>query len=156
MKKYVAIACMLTTLLVASSANAFTVTTSVGTFDVSIIETKYNEMGTPELFAMQPWWGSSILAQEFRDAVDNNLGFPNVDGDEGPWFAYLIESDAVFIQLCTNADGDCSLASLFNDLSTEGFYAIAAPVPVPAAAWLFMSGLIGLLWKGRKARQSVT
>jgi hypothetical protein len=30
-----------------------------------------------------------------------------------------------------------------------------APVPVPAAAWLFMSGLLGLVWKSRKARQSV-
>jgi hypothetical protein len=32
----------------------------------------------------------------------------------------------------------------------------AAPVPIPAAAWLFMSGLIGLVWKGRKARQSIS
>lgn len=24
------------------------------------------------------------------------------------------------------------------------------PVPIPAAAWLFMTGLIGLVWKGRK------
>jgi hypothetical protein len=29
------------------------------------------------------------------------------------------------------------------------------PVPIPAAAWLFMSGLLGLVWKGRKVRQSV-
>ena len=31
----------------------------------------------------------------------------------------------------------------------------AAVVPLPAAAWLFMSGLIGLLLKGRRVRQSV-
>jgi hypothetical protein len=30
-----------------------------------------------------------------------------------------------------------------------------AVVPIPAAVWLFMSGLIGLVWKGRKAHQAV-
>lgn len=29
-----------------------------------------------------------------------------------------------------------------------------APIPVPAAAWLFASGIIGLVWKSRKVRQS--
>jgi hypothetical protein len=29
-----------------------------------------------------------------------------------------------------------------------------APVPIPATALLFASGLIGLVWKGRKARKS--
>jgi hypothetical protein len=35
-------------------------------------------------------------------------------------------------------------------------WAVATPVPVPAAAWLFASGLLGLVWKGCKARQSVS
>ena len=30
----------------------------------------------------------------------------------------------------------------------------ASPVPIPAAAWLFMSGLLGLVYTGRKARQA--
>lgn len=29
-----------------------------------------------------------------------------------------------------------------------------APIPIPAAAWLFASGIIGLVWKSRKVRQS--
>ena len=31
---------------------------------------------------------------------------------------------------------------------------VGAPVPLPAAFWLFVSALLGLLWKGRKAHQS--
>ena len=40
------------------------------------------------------------------------------------------------------------------DLPYDGDLPQATPVPLPAAAWLFMSGLIGLVWKGRKTRQS--
>ena len=38
--------------------------------------------------------------------------------------------------------------------SNDGGPFQAAPVPIPAAAWLFMSGLISLVWKGRKVRKS--
>ena len=156
MKKFVTIACMLTTLLVASNANAFIVTTSVGTFDISFDETKYDAMGVPELFAMQPWWGSAELAQEFSDAVGNNLGFPNDGGLEGPWFGYDTfdvegNNSRVSIRFCSNQGGECFTVGGTNSFSTEGLYAFAAPVPIPAAAWLFMSGLIGLVWKGRQA-----
>lgn len=46
-----------------------------------------------------------------------------------------------------------------NNNLTDGwdvsFFAGTTPIPVPAAAWLFMSGIISLVWKGRKVRQSV-
>ena len=51
--------------------------------------------------------------------------------------------------------GGCIILSESNNVvstSDDGGPLQAAPVPVPAAAWLFMSGLIGLVWKGRKAR----
>ena len=41
-----------------------------------------------------------------------------------------------------------------DELFTGGDFQIT-PVPIPAATWLFMSGLIGLISKGHKARQSV-
>lgn len=57
---------------------------------------------------------------------------------------------------------------VFNDNPSTGLLPVAfinssstaaplsiAPVPIPAAAWLFMSGFIGLLWKSRKAREAV-
>ena len=42
--------------------------------------------------------------------------------------------------------------STTSELST---FAKWTPVPIPAAAWLFMSGLVGLIWKGHKSRQSI-
>lgn len=154
MKNFIAISCMLATLLVVSTAQAFIVTTSVGTFDIETVQTQYTEVGTPALFENQPWWGDDDIAEEFRDAVGLNLGLPN--NDEGPWFAWrLFESTVVSIKFCDDDNGACAADSGGNGITTRGEYAVASPVPVPAAAWLFMSGLLGLIWKGRKARQSV-
>ena len=53
--------------------------------------------------------------------------------------------------------GGCIIHSESNNVvstSDVGGPFQAAPVPIPAAAWLFMSGLISLVWKGRKARKS--
>ena len=53
--------------------------------------------------------------------------------------------------------GGCIVLSKSNNLvstSNDGGPFQAAPVPIPAAAWLFMSGLISLVWKGRKVRKS--
>ena len=53
--------------------------------------------------------------------------------------------------------GGCIVLSESNNLvstSNDGGPFQAAPVPIPAAAWLFMSGLISLVWKGRKVRKS--
>lgn len=37
---------------------------------------------------------------------------------------------------------------------TYAVFTSVQPVPVPAAVWLFMSGLLGLVYKGRKAGQA--
>jgi hypothetical protein len=53
--------------------------------------------------------------------------------------------------------GGCIVISESNKIvstSNDGGPFQAAPVPIPAAAWLFMSGLISLVWKSRKVRKS--
>ena len=84
----------------------------------------------------------------------------------------LLTGSAVYFQLeysdqkfngtddISNNDTDLIQASVYfeNDL---GFYSSNASnvsftvVPIPAAAWLFMSGIIGLVWSDRKARKPV-
>ena len=47
-----------------------------------------------------------------------------------------------------NAQVESAFGFTYEQIPTSAL----APVPVPAAAWLFISGLIGLAWKGRKSR----
>lgn len=82
-------------LLAAPSAEALTTTVDVdGTnYDVTYTNSDITYNGNESLFntlangGEMPWWGSSILAQQFATIVGSSLGYPN-DDIEGPYFAY--------------------------------------------------------------------
>ena len=96
---------------------------------------------------------SQIDAINFAKSVNDKLGTPN--GSVGPFFAYLKPSDGlVSTYACLTDCSSTQPEKLTNATSSNLAYAKASVVPLPAAAWLFMSGLIGLVWKGRKARET--
>ena len=93
---------------------------------------------------------------EFLYAADtNNFTFLVPDSPSNFWSFFLSSDMEVGLGFVTNiAIGPLGT---WKNGEVEGFgpLTVTAPVPIPAAAWLFMSGLVGLIWKGRKARQAV-
>ena len=70
--------------------------------------------------------------------------------ESGLWFLVTAVDNDIFYSF-SDKSIDYSIA---NGIPNEGNNFQISPVPIPAALWLFMSGLIGLVWKGRQARQS--
>ena len=54
----------------------------------------------------------------------------------------------------TLADGSSISAEIFNGLSGSQIVLAAAPVPLPAAGWLFLGAAAGLLGYGRARRET--
>ena len=59
-----------------------------------------------------------------------------IDVDAGTWTAFVVETSGALTQIA----------------SGTGSFAAVAPVPIPAAAWLFGSALVGLAGIGRRRR----
>lgn len=147
---------------VAVHANAATIDTSVGQFDISTVTGSFSE--NQGLLESQVWWGSQTLADEFATLTGNALGYPNLNGTWSPLFAYAtVESatgpDGVRFRLVTDTSFPNDVGSLHSvELSALGgttiSWAVATPsaVPIPAAAWLFGSAILGLIaFQRRKA-----
>ena len=101
----------------------------------------------------------SIIAEV--EAYQELFGFINRSGGYGTYFYYLDETGSFDIWNATNwlssiqiagGPGNTVDASPFalNGNSLYGTYLVASAVPVPAAAWLFGSGLIGLIGVARR------
>lgn len=155
MKRLFATFFILLTFLASTNAQALMLTTFSGdTYDVIAIgPASFNDNDT--LLMNTPWWDNPDLARELTQLwYDNSGGFPNdLYGEETVWFAF--DNGDLRVGYCTPdcpEDGPQNSNLIETDI---GFYAVeASQVPLPAAAWLFMSGLVGLVWKGRKASQS--
>lgn len=68
---------------------------------------------------------------------------------------YNLEGDTLFIYLASFSAFTLFFPTEDNRLQFDNCLNLCAkwtPVPVPTAAWLFLSGLIGLVWKSRKVR----
>ena len=104
----------------------------------------------------QVWFtNSSPTAIFFAEAVDDAFGTPNANGF-GPFFAAgYLSVDNVVTSIACETVNPCVIGAINSLDSSIHTWAKASVVPLPAAAWLFMSGLLDLVWKGRKARQSV-
>lgn len=150
---------------IASNAQAVIISSA----DVEVDGTTYNVMsmyGDYETMITdlqnQPWWLDEDIARDFAAATGDKLGFPNGLGD-GPYFAYdefMGDVSYAFCRFdmgmedCVDPDPSLDIQTFFADSDEPFYYVKASVVPVPAAVWLFMSGLLGLVWKGRKARQA--
>ncbi len=70
----------------ANSANAVLISASIGTFEVTTIEGKFEDFSQ---LTSQVWWGDADLASEFASLVGTSLG-GNISGNSalGPFFAF--------------------------------------------------------------------
>lgn len=109
--------------------------------------------------------GSALLGENFSyrgsgegkvTLFDNDGVGPNSDDFMGDGFNFMR-----FLIGGSLSAGDRAVITAMGCYSNEEDYCPeryeipASPIPVPATAWLFISGLLGLVYKGRKARQSV-
>jgi hypothetical protein len=111
-----------------------------------------------ELFRSQAWWGDEELTKEFVLAVGPALGFPVADRF-GPSFGFTDQRFANWIALYNfvkepNGGSHLFYAAAGKDWDTVG-WAVAesvGEVPVPAAIWLFGSGLVALVGVSRRRK----
>ena len=114
----------------------------VSTFDASYLQ-------QPALIESQVWWGDEALAHEFAAAVGDHFGFPNPgDSSWGPLFGHTyvagtpVTAGSVEVKAWWSVTNDVSGGSAWENLGWT--WAQASPVPIPAAAWLFGSAILGL------------
>lgn len=103
------------------------------------------------------WYEDPTLASEFATAVGLQLGYTNNGFADvaKPFFARLYLPNQRWMassQYRIDIFGDESVNNVNLDMGISAHYAIATRVPIPAAAWLFGSGLLGLMAIKRRAR----
>ena len=153
---------IMTSLLISSNVHASMIFNVDGTdYRVTTMTDTFTNLNTMMELENQVWWDNQDLANEFAETVLDAFGTPNF-GEDGPYFAWRFVDDngetrvrvATCFILATTAPNCDTSVELDNNIESEFTYAKATVVPIPAAAWLFMSGLLGLVYKGRKARQA--
>jgi hypothetical protein len=128
----------------AASAVPAPITISVGTveYDVSSVYGSFDELEAQ--LEATPWWDS------FPKASSAAADF--AAGGRSLYVQFAYEVSGSVVVSATLQD------SAFDTFDTNRMYAVVAPVtavPIPAAGWLFMSALIGLMGKKRLSRRSV-
>lgn len=153
LKKTLAFICLMLSL----GANAATIVNVRG-IDYSIDTFLGGYDDNIALIESQVWWGDFHLAADFAKAIGGSLGSPNGEGG-------FLSPSFVFSAGTTQFSGDDWVGGLeglevnswdthWNWVASTGpipydyewTYAVATPsaVPIPAAAWLFGSALLGL------------
>ncbi len=150
---------ILFSLLITSTAQSAVIVDVHGTsYEVSIYTGLFSDLESE--LTNQVWFGNPGLASDFAEAVDDSLGtmYQNGLNIGGPLLAW----DTVDVSGLPAARGIWCVS--FQPCGTNAggvidnfpqTYAKASVVPLPAAAWLFMSGLIAVVIKGREARLTV-
>jgi hypothetical protein len=122
----------------------YEVTLLYGTFDQNILQ-----------ITSTPWWGDGEAAAHAAGSFFNR---PYEGGPEQVLFAYSFDGN-FGVGARETLRGGLLYDNGYLHLSVHPYaYAVIAPVtavPVPAAGWLFMSALIGLMGKKRLSRRSV-
>ncbi len=152
---------VITTIMFGHPAQAVTINSSVGVYEVTFVEG--TALDLEALLTVQAWYdtGSDALAREFASLVGTQLGLPNF-GILGPYFAYdgVPETEGN-VDLCffnsgpfTNAV-QCSDGFVTDDVGRA--YAVASQVPEPTTMLLFATGLLGLggyRWQQRRRERT--
>ncbi|MFT6275130.1 MAG: hypothetical protein ACJAZ0_001223 [Halioglobus sp.] len=145
-------------LFMAVSADAVTVNVDNHDYEVVTVIGTFNDLW-PTLNT-QEWWGDEHLAEHLAATPVYTFQYPNVLSGHDvryAWSGYENGMDGVAWSWNTSmaAQGAAVGLSPHNETFTWAVAAPVAEVPLPAAGWLFMSALIGLMGKKRLSRRSV-
>ncbi len=177
MKFYKIILTIFTFGFMAASANAAVVSTINGLdiggtlYDVTIHnnpEMTFNELwdsnddgifgNDSSVFNAQPiFWGNQALAISAVQAIITHLGVSDITSfNQSSDFAFVPYgfTPSGSIQIATDGNPapgiDVTITALALDNENAKWVSFEAAVPVPAAAWLFASGLLGLVGFARR------
>jgi hypothetical protein len=136
---------------------ATVVTVTIGSvatdFEITTVRGPYFNMDV--LLQDQPWWGDEDLADLLAVELAYQEGSPNpwAWNKSGPTFAHSEMPGSVlgsyYLACCGGAN---NVGHGLGSVKTYAVVSVAA-VPLPAAGWLFMSALIGLVGKKRLSRR---
>jgi hypothetical protein len=136
-----------------AAAAAVSVTITLGGSDYEVIELYGSFEDHEAQLLATPWWASEVDASAAAQ-LSADAGFPN-----GPGFTYerIPGPSGMHPVFFTTYLGTVQGASWTSPTWVRSWAAVApvTAVPVPAAGWLFMSALIGLMGKKRLSRRSV-
>lgn len=167
MKTFTKIATILPYLFTIYSATVASATVTVNvngsTYHITTIEGSFNANAVQ--LESQPWWGNQALTNQFVNAVKGDLGYPHVgSGNLSPFFAARNHGNPSYVYTSSWRESDQSnLQLLMNKNETTWYgsanpntltWAVTTPVPLPAAAWLFGSGIMGLVGMARLGKSA--
>jgi hypothetical protein len=146
MKKFLLLPLLLCVTL---NGYAATVTVDGTTYEVTAAAGSFNDLSAE--LVNQVWWNNGALAESFTNELRSQLGGPNPPSEYGPLFAYA-PLPSGYVGYSWNGLFGVTEEIPIPSLSFPITFAVASPIPVPAAAWLFGSALLGLgVVKRRKA-----
>lgn len=138
-------------LVVTVGGQQWNVTTFTGTYSANT-----SKFATSANGGVMPWWQNQTLADTFATTVGSGLGYPNLFGGAGPFFAYQVATNvsASFIDTLGNP------GSLTSTPGTTRTWAQAtpfsAPGPLPALGIAAAFGFSRKLRKRIKGHNAVS
>ena len=144
--------CAFSLAVLATSTHAVLVDVGGTQYDIITIDGTFNALQTN--IESQPWWGDINIARDAAFAVNTSLGTNSVNTDFGPLFAYGKPFESVAAVAWLFVDPlDIDTDAFAVDPTQSVTWAVVAPeVPIPAAVWLFGSGLLGLVGIARRKK----
>ena len=124
-------------------AEALVVPVNIGgtNYDITTFEGSYADssakFATPANNGLMPWWGDGSLAVLFAQAVGDRLGYPNLSGDDTPYFAFELFGADLNSRLSNGAYSTSSGSDPYTYAVLASPTAVPGPLPLFGAAAAF-------------------